>query len=671
MECLDANAVQDLMSGALDATARASTISHLDGCSDCRELLGTLAREVTKDVVRDANAATVTSPSGKGLATTVPANRDSTPLAPKVSRYTNLERLGAGAMGVVYRADDPELGRKVALKLLKRPDPELTERLVREARSMARVSHPNVVAVYDVGVSGDSTYIAMELVDGITLRHWQTATHSIAEIVEAYIAAGRGLSAAHDAGIVHRDFKPDNCLVGPGGRIRVTDFGLAAAQLGEGGGGDAGVSDIGLTTAGSVLGTPAYMSPEQFTGGNVDTRTDQFNYSVALYEALYGHRPFAGKTFEELGDNVCDGKVKPAPAGTRVSSALRAIVLRGLAVKPGDRWPTMDHMLAELGRDRARAWSRTALVGALVGGVLGLGLVADLVVRDRGQAQVRESFANTRLQTDRAFELLRGKFEAMSNLAYLSPATQEVSAHYDNADFGLGTQAEDSAALDHLHQLLVSTDWVDFARKLTPDVLAIADKKGRLLYTSAQLDAWDRDLTGIPGIEPLLHSDHDAAAIQLIRGDDPKIAPTRLLGGAHRGLSVMFVRTLVHEKAVDALFMQVADGERILDDIRLDKATRLALVAESGETVGDVPDEVIAAAPDDDSIAQVSSDGDMYMVQAQTVAGMPEVRVVMARPVGGVLALFPHARVVFALAMFVALGAAGACWYRARRIAGA
>src|SRR5439155_2709426 len=183
------------------------------------------------------------------------------------------------------------------------------------------------------------TYIAMEPVQSQSLRQWQTSQRrTIPEIIEAYVAAAHGLAAAHAAGIIHRDFKPDNVLIGSESRVRVTDFGLAAARGSlDPANGDA-ITDVDLTASGSVLGTPAYMAPEQFTGGNVDPRTDQFNYCVALYEALYGQRPFAGKSFEELGDNVCDGKVRQPPAKASVSSELRAILLRGLSIRPGDRF---------------------------------------------------------------------------------------------------------------------------------------------------------------------------------------------------------------------------------------------------------------------------------------------------------------------------------------------
>src|SRR5688572_13489074 len=244
MECLDANVVQDLMSGALDASQRDGVLGHLDTCDDCRELLGITARDTLKDQLKDTspypeelaaqarqiasaaismsenpalaetrmsasdmNRATMQDGNGEaGMAATVaPGDLLATPVmgragdtpthGRKLGRYTLVERIGAGAMGVVWRAEDPTLGRQVAVKLLRRHDDSLTERLVREAQSMAQVNHPNVVTVYEVGEAIDgSTFIAMELVNGESLRKWQTKErHKVPELVEAYIAAARGL----------------------------------------------------------------------------------------------------------------------------------------------------------------------------------------------------------------------------------------------------------------------------------------------------------------------------------------------------------------------------------------------------------------------------------------------------------------------------------------------
>ncbi|HSR98377.1 MAG TPA: serine/threonine-protein kinase, partial [Kofleriaceae bacterium] len=209
-----------------------------------------------------------------------------------LGRYVIEELIGAGGMGVVYRARDPDLGRAVAIKQLGRvrSDWQWRARLLREAQAMARLAHPNVVTVYDVGLAEDGLFVAMEYVEGMTLRRWLTEPRTRQEIAAAFVAAGRGLHAAHLAGLVHRDFKPDNVLVSTDGRVRVTDFGLVRADAGPDEpaptGQPAAVVDApGLTVADAVMGTPGYMAPEQYGGAAVDARTDQFAFSCALYEA--------------------------------------------------------------------------------------------------------------------------------------------------------------------------------------------------------------------------------------------------------------------------------------------------------------------------------------------------------------------------------------------------
>jgi predicted Ser/Thr protein kinase len=709
VECLDANAVQDLMAGALDASARASAIAHLDGCPDCRDLISQLARDATRDVAADILRGTEGgSPEGttRGLLET----QDSVPPAPRrrasgnpalvateeaadllaprrietpsmtgrmLGRYTLADRLGAGAMGVVYRADDSDLGRQVALKLLHRPDDALTDRLVREARAMARVNHPNVVAVYDVGVADHMTYIAMELVSGVSLRSWQQAPHTVAEIVAAYIAAGRGLAAAHAAGIVHRDFKPDNCLVGSDDRIRVTDLGLSAARTSEAPRAEAR-ADVELTASGSVLGTPAYMAPEQFTGGNVDPRTDQFNFCVALYEALYGSRPFAGKAFDELSDNVCEGKVRPAPPGSRVSGALRAIVLRGLQVRPGDRFPTMDHLLAELGRDRARPWRRTATAGAAIAVALGLGLVADLVVRDRVSAEIHQSFVLTGRQTNRAWEGLTARFDAGANQVYSLSVMREVSSNRDQADFGLGTPQADAEDLERIHSELMSQDWTqvqDSAGKQYPTTIAVADYKGRMMYSSAAPMHGRSDLTQLPWVKAALTQKD--RLITLVRTDDPLLIATGLLDPTRpAGLGFVYTRTLVlgndKAKEVASAFIVEVDAAKLFGEIQLDERTRLSIVAPDGTAIGNVPAALVEVARAARGIAEAPVDGAMFQVLAQQIRGFdnqPVGDVVMARKLDSVLlSLFPGARLVFTLAMIGAMGVAIASALRMRQI---
>ena len=684
MECLDANVVQDLMAGALDSGGRAQAMAHLDACEDCRTLLSALAREATEDAANDtlrdtekrgpAIAMMETIGSDAGLLETVGAADALQPVrirardavGQQLGRYKIVERLGAGAMGVVYRAEDRELGRDVALKQLHRPDAELTDRLVREARSMAQVNHPNVVAVYDVGVLEGITYIAMELVTGQSLRQWQEMRR-VNELLEAYLAAGRGLAAAHAAGIIHRDFKPDNVLVGNDGRVRVTDFGLAASRSETVGSAGRSIEDINLTTSGSVLGTPAYMAPEQFSGGNVDARTDQFNFCVALHEALYGQRPFPGKTFDELSDNVCEGRVRPA-AKSQISSALRAIVLRGLSVKPGDRYPTMDHLLEDLGRDRARPWRRTSRLVTVIAVMLALGLASDRVIRDRVLAQIEQSFDATARQTDRAMRLLASRFDAISNQVYSLPVMRDVTGHHDQADFGLGSPEDDRADLEEVHAKLVAQDWKyarEIAGKEEPAIIAISDYKGRLLYTSAAPETWGTDLVQLPWIKKAF----DAGAgnsMTLQRYDDPRLTATKVLGPTvPAGLAVLFTRTLSVGDSARSQFLQIVAAKQLIEDIQLDEETQLSLVALDGTIDGDIPREIVTATPENYQLQSI------VLANPLVQGGEPIGKLVMARKIDSVLALFPHARAVFTIAMLAAILLAAATAMRARKITGA
>ena len=308
-----------------------------------------------------------------------------------LGRYLVVDRLGAGGMGVVYRAFDPDLDRSVALKLVAvgargGSEGEVERaRLLREAQAMARLSHPNVIPVFDVGILDEAVFVAMELVDGLTLKHWLAERpRRPEEILAAFIDAGRGLEAAHAADVIHRDFKPDNVMVGRDGRVRVLDFGLARAA-----GGEASIrhhpdlADLrssipaslerSMTAEGTVMGTPAYMSPEQHVGAAVGAASDQFSFCVALFEALYGARPFAGETMAKLTWNVLQGLVTMPPgAKARAPAWVLAALQRGLSVAPEQRFESMEALLDALGHDPARRRRRVALgVGAV--GVLGLG----------------------------------------------------------------------------------------------------------------------------------------------------------------------------------------------------------------------------------------------------------------------------------------------------------
>jgi tRNA A-37 threonylcarbamoyl transferase component Bud32 len=286
----------------------------------------------------------------------------------QIAKYRLDRVLGAGGMGVVWAAFDPDLERPVAIKVLRSIDSvaSMRTRLLREARAMARLKHPNILTVYEVGTDRNRDYIAMELIDGSDLDSWLATRPSRAEVIAALLAAGRGLAAAHAAGLIHRDLKPHNILRGHDGSVFVTDFGLARGQIEDGlelvqapialaatavasgtqPRGHDSVLDSPLTQTGMLIGTPAYMAPEQFAGRVPDPRSDQFAFCVTAWEALTGARPFAGKNLDELRAAVSVGAA--GLPGSELPPALRAVVARGLAPDPASRWPDMPALLAAL-----------------------------------------------------------------------------------------------------------------------------------------------------------------------------------------------------------------------------------------------------------------------------------------------------------------------------------
>ncbi len=253
--------------------------------------------------------------------------------ADRVGRFVVLKRLDQGAMGIVYAAYDESLDRRVALKVLRR-GLALPEYLAREGRALARLTHPNVVQIHEIGEHDGRPFIAMELVAGRSLAAWLAERPRPAdEIVRTFVQAGRGLSAAHEAGLVHRDFKPDNVLVGTDGRVRVVDFGIAAS------------ADPTPAVEAAPPGTPAYMAPELFAGERASAASDQFGFCVALYRALFGIAPFSGNDVLTLQANVLAGKLCTAPTSAEVPAWMTGILTRGLARQPADRFTTMSQLL--------------------------------------------------------------------------------------------------------------------------------------------------------------------------------------------------------------------------------------------------------------------------------------------------------------------------------------
>ena len=319
-----------------------------------------------------------------------------------VGRYLVLSRIGEGGMGVVYAVHDPDLDRKVAIKLLRSGatiDAESNARLLREAQALAKLAHPNVVAVHDVGTRDDQIWIAMEFLTGVTLSGWsRQKRRGWREVVATYLQAGAGLAAAHDAGLVHRDFKPQNAMLAQDGRVRVMDFGLA--RSGPGNGGPANVWTPGaspwsaVTEAGSLMGTPMYMAPEQWNGEAVDARCDQFAFCVALWQALYGRHPFAGETMAELRAAIIGGNRSEPPAGAKVPTWLRRVLARGMHGDPAQRWPTMAALLHAIESGTPRRRRQLALV---VAGLVA-GLVAGGVAYQQHSAQQRAEACHARGQ---------------------------------------------------------------------------------------------------------------------------------------------------------------------------------------------------------------------------------------------------------------------------------
>ncbi|GEN11009.1 Serine/threonine protein kinase [Myxococcus fulvus] len=366
MSCPDENTLSDYARGELDPSRTTSLREHVAGCSECRSVLAALS----------------------GLETPAP----SVGTGARVGRYVVLGLLGEGGMGRVHAAYDPELDRKVALKLLNLTRlgegslGQARQRLEREARTMARLSHPHVAHLHDVGEFQGQLFLVMELVEGGTLRRWlEEKPRTRREILERFIQAADGLAATHALGITHRDFKPDNVLLTRDAQVRITDFGLSNAAALEPSREDGPVVTGGeaLTVTGVFLGTPGYASPEQLRGERGDARSDQFSFCVALYEALNGQRPFAGNTREELLASMQRMEVRPEKRG--VPAWLTAVVRRGLAVDPARRFESMEVLRARLARE-VGAWRRSAAVAVLAGGLVGLGfLVLGPSSKDSGE----------------------------------------------------------------------------------------------------------------------------------------------------------------------------------------------------------------------------------------------------------------------------------------------
>ena len=356
MPCVSEHQVLALVGGRLEGSTLAEVERHVEQCETCRAIVVEVAEPDRSRAIR--------APT-------------------RIGRYEILEPIAAGQMGVVYSARDPQLGRTVALKLLRRGSAaavpgESSASTAREAQAMAGLSHPAVVAVHDAGIHEDQRYIVMERIEGGTLRQWLAERpRGWKEILTALLTAGRGLAAAHAAGIVHRDFKPDNVLVGTDGRVRVTDFGLAqlASATLPTQPPDPTRPARSTTSTGTIAGSPAYMAPEVCRGAPADARSDLFSFCATAYEALYGILPFAGRTLEELAKSVELGELR-RPLRKGAPSRIRHLLARGLAARREERPRSLDSLLDSMADSLRPVGRRAAALAAAVAALLGAVLLA-------------------------------------------------------------------------------------------------------------------------------------------------------------------------------------------------------------------------------------------------------------------------------------------------------
>ena len=433
MGCPDDAQIAAVVEGDLDSDARQAVLAHAEGCSMCASVIADL--ELLQRFDSDAT----------------PARRGPSPLQPgeRIGRYVVLEEIGRGGMGHVYAAWDGKLKRRVAIKRV-RTDRRGHERLLREAQAMASLSHPNVAAVFEILDHDSTVLLVMELIEGSTLRAWQSEPgRSWRQIVEAYRMVAEGLVAAHDAGLVHRDFKPDNAMVDARSdgkpRVRVLDFGLArmldrigapsgdpsddpsddpsgeAPRLGPRSLTETSEDLQTPTTVGRVLGTPAYMAPEQLSSHDADARSDQFSFCVSMWEAVYGQRPYTGESFESILLAISRGKPE-APGTSRIPAWLRRTLERGLAPAPEDRWPSMRELVRALSQDRTRRGATAVALGAVIVTALAVGSSSRDDSRCQGAAT---ALASAWSDGDRA--AIRDAFES-SEAPFAADALVQVEA---------------------------------------------------------------------------------------------------------------------------------------------------------------------------------------------------------------------------------------------------
>ena len=456
---LDENAIARHVGGEGTETERSRVTEHIDTCDRCRELVVALVRTL---VTPEED-----QPSWRMLAR-----------GTNLGRYVLLDPVGRGGMGVVYSAFDPELDRKVAIKFLRPgrgPNPAAARpQLLAEAQAIARLSHPNIVTVHDVGTFEGEVFFAMEYVKGETLRRaQQPGLVGLQQTLSLYTAAGEGLAAAHRAGIIHGDFKPENVLVGEDGRVRVTDFGLARAVHEH---------------APRFAGTPAYMAPEHWRGQASDVRSDQYSFCLALLEAVDGKRP------EEVEEASPTHPPEPVSLRRRTLPArLSRVLARGLAVDPAQRWPSMDALLDALRQARLPFRQSTGLIALALLVVTALAWIQHVVWERRVDHELYAAAARLpellRAQSERTDLLVQAGLRAEGVLGALGQAS--------NMDAALGLAEDESREhqLSEAHEILRSADLPGLK---TRDALLVGNAWGRVVLNMASPDAFGAPAPAIP-----------------------------------------------------------------------------------------------------------------------------------------------------------------------------
>jgi len=486
--CPDENELVMSLHGLLSPSSRARLENHIDQCDRCRSLVATVVKvsvDPGEDPPAEEEAGAVSLPRGTNL-----------------GRYVLLDCIGRGGMAVVYAAYDPELDRKVAVKLLRTDLPgtptELRASLLHEAQAMARLTHPNVIAVYDVGTFNDQVFLAMEFIRGRDLRAWLgEAPRTWMEILAVFLKAGEGLRAAHQSGLVHRDFKPDNVLIGDEGEVRVMDFGLAhRLRAPEDEEKTPEQRSKAAPLAGALAGTPLYISPEQWRGQPADAQSDQFSFCVSLYEALHRVRPYEGKTSASY-----TGVVPPPPKGSAVPGWLRRVLLKGLSLKPQDRHSSMPEVLTALSRGlmarKYRTWAAAA------------GLT--LIVLSLAVEQAVQSSALRAVEADlgRSADLFRGKaiegqraFDLRAEASLKKEFLLEALGKADDLDARLGLASEsEEEGYASAHDLIRSAD---LPMLKDEDVMLFVDAGGHVIYNRADESRFGEKLLGLDIVDRAL-----------------------------------------------------------------------------------------------------------------------------------------------------------------------